>query len=121
MNAQNDHSRPSVLNLALLIAAFSGTFAFAQAPPGPEFDRGLPKVGLFGQLLGRGANDGEQVHLSASFTVNKATRRGTLTVTAIIGNDWHIYSLTQPAGGPGKSELKITKSPSYGLLGQFQP
>lgn len=120
MNAHNDHSRSPALIVAVLIAAFSATLAFAQAPPGAESPTGLSKGGLFGKLLGGGSNEGEQVRLSGSFTVNKATRRGILTVTAIIGPDWHIYSLTQPAGGPGKSELKVTKSPSYGLLGQFQ-
>lgn len=122
MNAYQDHPRsPAPLTVGLLIAAFSATFALAQAPPGAEPPTGLPKGGLFGKLLGGPSEDGEHVSLSGSFTVNKATRRGTLTVTAVIGDDWHIYSLTQPAGGPGKSELKVTKSPSYGLLGQFQP
>ena len=59
------------------------------------------------------SGSGQHVQLNASFTANKATGHGTLTVSATIERDWHIYSLTQPVGGPGKSELKVTKSPDF--------
>src|SRR4051794_13801878 len=95
--------------------------ALAQAPPGVESANEPPRLNLFSKLTGSSdSGSGQHVKLDASFTVNKTTRRGTLTVTAKIERDWHIYSLTQPAGGPGKSELKVTKSPDFSLLGVFQ-
>ena len=103
-----------------LVALFTAV-SLAQAPPGVEPSIGFPKVGvIFSQLVG-GADggNGSHVQLSGSFTVNKATGRGTLTVTAVIDPDWHIYSLTQPDGGPGKPDLKLTKPPSYEMPGMF--
>jgi suppressor for copper-sensitivity B len=120
------HWHPASVSLLIFWITSS---ALAQAPPGAEPDNEPPKLELFNKLLGTpktssllgGSTSANNVQLSGSFTVNKATRRGTLTVTAKIDPDWHIYSLTQPAGGPGKSEIKVTKSPSYALAGIFQP
>jgi thiol:disulfide interchange protein len=105
----------------LLFFTALSSLALAQAPPGLNSGNEPPKLNLFSKITGGApGGDGEQVKLSGSFTVNKATRRGTLTVTALIEPSWHIYSLTQPAGGPQKSELKVTKSPDFSLLGIFQ-
>jgi thiol:disulfide interchange protein len=102
----------------VLLAALS---ALAQAPPGLDSTTEPPKLDLFSKITGGApGGDRQQVRLSGSFTVNKATSRGTLSVTATIEPSWHIYSLTQPAGGPQKSELKVTKSPDFSLLGIFQ-
>src|SRR6187549_1979563 len=120
----NAKSPPTILRLALALslALALAPPVLAQAPPGIEPDAGPKKLNLFSNLLGGpGGGSGEHVQLSASFTVNKATRRGILTVSAIIDPEWHIYSLTQPSGGPGKSELKVAKSPNFAVMGLFQP
>ncbi len=110
-------AKPVSIALALLTALST----FAQAPPGLESAKEPPKLNLFSKITGGApGGDGDKVKFSAAFTVNKATRRGTLMVTAKIEPSWHIYSLTQPAGGPQKSELKATKSPDVSLLGIFQ-
>src|SRR4051812_29201673 len=107
--------------LSALLLVISACAAVAQAPPGLESDGPKQFSNLFSQITG-GPLGGDTAHvtLSASFTANKTTRRGTLTVTAVIEPSWHIYSLTQPAGGPQKSELKVTKSPDFSVLGMFQ-
>src|SRR6185369_11879045 len=105
----------------LLLATISSSTALAQAPPGLESTSEPPKLNLFSKLTGNSDSSSDQkVQLDGSFSINKATRHGMLTVSAKIERDWHIYSLTQPAGGPGKSELKVTKSPDFSLLGIFQ-
>ncbi len=128
MNLNHNLGWHGHLARAFLLLFALASSALAQAPPGAEPDNEPPKLELFNKLLGTpksssllGSSSGKQVQLSGSFTVNKATRRGTLTVTAKIDPEWHIYSLTQPAGGPGKSDIKVSKSPNYALLGIFQP
>src|SRR5262245_45126978 len=110
---------PSIAALALF-----AQMAAAQAPPGigpsdapPGFGQLAPKA-LFGGALG---GEGNHMSLSGSFTVEKGTRNGVLTLAAQIDPGWHIYSLTQKSGGPQKSEIKVDKSPSFELAGLFTP
>ena len=35
--------------------------------------------------------------------------------------EWHVYSITQPAGGPQRTEIKVAEGPAFKLLGPFQP
>ncbi|HEY2415024.1 MAG TPA: cytochrome c biogenesis protein CcdA [Pirellulaceae bacterium] len=120
MSPSGCHWHPASVLSAFLVT-LSATIALAQAPPGVESAAEPPKLNLFSKITGGApGGEGEQVKLSGSFNVNKATRRGALTVAATIEPSWHIYSLTQPAGGPQKSELKVTKSPDFSLLGIFQ-
>ncbi len=113
---------------SLLLGSLAASTSLAQAPPGAEPDNEPPKLELFNQVLGTpksssllgGSTNSNHVQFSGSFTVNKATHRGTLTITAKTDPEWHIYSLTQPAGGPMRSELKVTKSPEFSLAGIFQ-
>ena len=46
---------------------------------------------------------------------------GLLEITATMDPSWHLYSLTQPAGGPLKSQIKLQPSKQYRLLGSFAP
>lgn len=78
-----------------------------------------PAHGQFSSLLGGGPAD-EKVTVSAHFTVAAAGQPGQLYVTAAIKPGWHIYSTTQPPGGPLKTEIKFNKSDQY-ELGSFQP
>src|SRR5262249_32804598 len=109
------HFRRLIANLTAVVAsvALLAATAVAQiAPPGTA-PQPQPKIGLLQKLnpgLG-GPTEGNHLTLAGSFTIDKASRRGTLTVTAQIEPTWHIYSLTQPAGGPQKSELKVADSP----------
>ncbi len=99
-----------------------GADAPPQAPPGgaqgsfdtfPGFGGGMP-----GDAFGGGD---KRVTLDAKFQVEKGTTRGELSVHAAIQPGWHIYSTTQPAGGPIRSTLKIIKPPTVKLTGPFEP
>ena len=57
--------------------------------------------------------------VSAEFTAPSATAPGRLFITATIKSGWHIYSITQPEGGP--LATKITLKPPAGVrVGDFQ-
>jgi suppressor for copper-sensitivity B len=110
------------LTCALALAAALVATAVGQPPPGADKDGSPLKLGILDQLnFGAGAPGGSQITFSGSFTVERGARQGMLTVTAVIEPTWHIYSLTQPAGGPMKSEIKVTKSPDFTVLGQLKP
>lgn len=62
---------------------------------------------------------GQQVKLEAQFTPATIDRPAVLMITAEIAEGWHIYSHTQPAGGPQRTEIKVTPSDQFTLLGPF--
>ncbi len=84
----------------------------------PEEER--LKLNILDNLLGP-PDLGEKVSFFGSFTVERGSRRGTLTVLAQIEPEWHIYSITQPDGATQRTRLEPAKSADYKLLGPFQP
>ncbi len=44
-----------------------------------------------------------------------------LVVTALMDSDWHIYSTTQPAGGPLPTKIQIDPSPDFEVGGEPMP
>ena len=84
-------------------------------PVGAQFNR-------ISDLAGGSAADSRRpvVSVEAQFTAPAGDRRGRLSVTAKIKPDWHIYSITQPAGGPVATSIKLKASESYRLVGEFQ-
>lgn len=70
---------------------------------------------------GGAANPKSVVKASAVFRLASDSRKGELAVTANVAAGWHIYSITQPSGGPERSKIKLDKSPDYKLAGDFQP
>ncbi len=70
------------------------------------FDRtSYSQQGLDLASLGTG-QDEDPVTLSAQFSL-KQDQSGVLTVTAKLSPGWHIYSVTQPSGGPIKTSFKV--------------
>ena len=67
-----------------------------------------------------GGGSSDPATFSARFQVQEGSRRGTLSVTAIIDDGWHVYSLTQPGPGPMPSKVKVTEADQFKLLGPFQ-
>ncbi len=64
----------------------------------------------------------DKVTFEAGFTVEPDGRTGTLQVTARVIPNWHIFSVTQPDGGPQRTELEIaTGFADARLTGPFQP
>ncbi|MCC6126684.1 MAG: thioredoxin family protein [Pirellulales bacterium] len=66
-----------------------------------------------------GADDATLTLLS-EFAPAKADRPARLFITATIKPGWHIYSITQPPGGPIPTEIKLTPSKQFKLLGDFK-
>ncbi|MFV2067461.1 MAG: cytochrome c biogenesis protein CcdA, partial [Pirellulales bacterium] len=60
------------------------------------------------------------VQVEAGFTVQADSSQGTLVVQAKIASPFHIYSITQPAGGPQKTRIELEPSAHYRQTGPFQ-
>jgi len=88
--------------------------------------RALPQqVDFFGQQPGGGSLAGgagqDVVAVAAGGTVAAGANTGELAVTATIEPGWHIYSITQPPGGPIASNIKLQSPAGVRLAGQFHP
>ena len=73
------------------------------------------KSGGFGNVVQQDAS------LSAQFLVDPRTGRGQLRFKAEVPEGWHIYSVTQPPGGPLRSVIKVAKSDVFEITGNFEP
>jgi DsbC/DsbD-like thiol-disulfide interchange protein len=61
----------------------------------------------------------EPVTVSAQFTAAAADRPAVLMISADIAPGWHVYSITQPPGGPTRTKIELAPSSQYHLAGQF--
>jgi len=59
------------------------------------------------------------ISVMAEFTAPTARRAGQLSIAARIKPAWHIYSITQPPGGPLPTEIRLRSSEAFRLLGGF--
>ncbi len=67
---------------------------------------------------GFGGEEGE-LTVTAEVLPAEGKQPAKLSITAEIPPGWHIYSLTQKAGGPVTSKIKLPESKQYKLLGDF--
>jgi suppressor for copper-sensitivity B len=67
---------------------------------------------------GFGAMSGPQASFEATYELEKDGKRGQLHVTADIQDGWHMYSVTQAAGGPQPTEIS-SSSELIELTGPF--
>jgi len=54
-----------------------------------------------------------------SYQIEKGTRAGRLAIEATIQPDWHIYSTTQPSGGPQPTRIQVAASRDFEVVGQL--
>ena len=81
----------------------------------------LPKQFDVGNGFGLGGGDQDDpVTLEGSYVVSSDGKSGRLSIQADIAEHWHIYSLTQKAGGPVKSTLTVQASSDFRLTGDFK-
>lgn len=92
-----------------------GEAALGQVRIGGQLSGGSPLAGLEGD-----SQFSDPVMLEAQFSAASAERPAVLMITARIERGWHVYSLTQPSGGPTKTKIELTESPQYHLIGQFR-
>lgn len=68
-----------------------------------------------------GFGGGDPVTVSAYFKVKPDGQFGKLYVEAEIQPGYHLYSVTQPKGGPKKSKMKILENEDFKLIGNWTP
>lgn len=97
-------------NAAVLIGLL-----FMATPLGAQVGDGQNSLeGLFAQQTRKAV-----VAVTAEFTSSTAQPTEQLSITARIKPTWHIYSITQPPGGPLPTEIKLRSSKAFRLLGDF--
>lgn len=80
----------------------------------------LPTESQLAAFQGVSAKDDAPISVKAVFAEANGPTPARLYITAEIKKDWHIYSLTQPKGGPLPSKIKLPESPHYKVAGQFK-
>jgi thiol:disulfide interchange protein len=83
---------------------------FAQSPPFNDVLGGL----------GGGVQDSNVVVPRAWFTPPRDGQPSLLFIEAAISGDWHIYSLTQPPGGPVATQIRLAPDEAYRPLAPFR-
>lgn len=78
--------------------------------------------GLLDRFGGLGGQDSREqiVTLESQFTPPSGDQPGRLFIKANIKSGWHIYSITQPPGGPVATKIKLGGSTAYQLAGEFR-
>lgn len=107
----NQFSRLAACAVMLGLLAMPG-LASAQEPFGNGFTPTFP---------GAGATGGDPIQLQASFEVAEGTQQGRVHVDATLQEMWHVYSVTQPDGGPSRTVLKLADGSAAKLTGSFVP
>jgi suppressor for copper-sensitivity B len=113
------------LSLALLV--WSLAFAIQPEPscaqskkPTLKSSFGEKGFGSLSGLGGFGGSSAEPYTLSASYSAEKGGLRGRVQVTVTLTDDFTIYSVTQPKGGPLRTTIEL-KSDGVQLEGPFTP
>ncbi len=111
---------PRAFRFLGILSAFLVLFAPFLIAQDPDFDfkpggKTLAQQGLFGNLGGEA-----KVSATAEFSLVRGTNKGRLAVTLVVPEGHHIYSLTQPKGGPIRTTIAIDPASSVKLTTQFQ-
>ena len=69
--------------------------------------------------LGGGDDASDPATVTSQFTAATKDRPAVLMITVKIEPGWHVYSITQPAGGPQRAKIEVTPSPQFRLIGPF--
>ncbi len=99
--------------LAAVLTIFLVLYGSEAKSSGQENPFGKPGFGF-------GDTD-KKVFVSAYFKTNPDGVTGQLSVRATIQDHWHIYSITQPDGGPQPTDIKVTPTEGFVLTGEFKP
>lgn len=103
----------------LLLAAVLLLGLGSAQPVAAQFDvGGLDDLSTLGEA---DAADVEPITLSASYEVAEGTDRGRIRVAAKLHQKWHVYSTTQPDGGPTRTKLELVDPQGVTQLGPFVP
>ena len=87
---------------------------------GQEGSQPFNVKGLSAQVIGGPGASSHPVTIEGVLYVAPGSRTGELAISAEIEDGWHIYSITQPKGGPIRTQIKLPKSDQYKLTGEFK-
>ncbi len=88
--------------LLLLLVAGSASPAFGQIKkPGLPGISGLPSSG---------SETPNSIAIDSRIVTDKVTQRHFIEISAEVPDGWHLYSITQPAGGPKRTKIKLKES-----------
>ncbi|MEM6655259.1 MAG: protein-disulfide reductase DsbD domain-containing protein, partial [Planctomycetota bacterium] len=73
----------------------------------------------FGLGSGDDAASGDPVELTAAIEPGAANAPPRLVLTAKIDPGWHVYSITQPTGGPQRTVIQVEPSDQFRLADEF--
>ncbi len=113
-------------SLWLLIAVYAFVMAPTASLAQNAFEKFQDKGGLdsgLGNLLGDPIQEPDQkVTFRSEFTVDEGGKTGTLRVIADVIPNWHIFSVTQPKGGPIKTSIQFQSDfDKAEITGAFEP
>lgn len=101
--------------LLLLLGAGLPSVALGQTDQKSPFSFSFGDSSPFGQVA---ETTDEPVQIEAKFSAAE-DGAGVLAITATIAPGYHIYSLTQPAGGPGAAKILLEESTAYRASEEF--
>jgi suppressor for copper-sensitivity B len=117
------YRRAGLMVVVVILWAGFATLGLGQTPPAtgegpPTFDDPLNALP---QPPGAAGGDvfGSRAAFSGSFRIEQGTRNGRLSIEARIQSGWHIYSTTQPGGGPRPTVIDILASTAFQVTGDF--
>src|SRR5262245_60225893 len=105
---------------ALLVCLATVVAPAQEQPSGAKLKLSIGQELGFTPLAGLGGSE-QHVEFFGSFTIEKGTQKGILSLAATIEPGWHIYSITQPPKGPAPSKITVGPSTNFKVLGPFQP
>ncbi len=124
------HRKITLLLCGIVLAIGASSLLAQDAPPteleSPPIEAALPGLGdplnMLPELGGIPGGDmfGPRVQFSGFFQVEQGGRAGKLSIQAVMQPGWHVYSTTQPDGGPRRTEIDVTATPEVQVVGDFQ-
>ena len=111
--------------LAVLVLVL-GCFALAvDQPARGQSTFAVPEAGQSGEFFGDisfgGLDDSSQEPVSFTAQYYATGSSGQLEIEAVLGKSWHIYSTTQPSGGPLPTKFSIKAPAGVSVSGAFKP
>lgn len=103
-----------------LLVFFSLAMLCAPNPVYGQFNFDDFKVVPELEQFNKGPGDPD-LKITAEIKIQPGSKVGLLQISASMNEGWHVYSLTQPNGGPLKSTIKLDPSNQFRLLGSFSP
>ncbi|KAA1257771.1 Thiol:disulfide interchange protein DsbD precursor [Rubripirellula obstinata] len=118
------YKSPALAVAVLSVMAFLlGTVPEASAQAGGGFGSGgLKGRGLQGFGMGRGGpDDRNPSQWEARYFTTEDPGIGVLEVEVVVANQWYVYSVTQPPGGPLKTKITLVSPDSVSIASDFKP